>query len=148
MFMNMPRQSWWLNSIKAKCNKGVFMIWTREGLFTFKYEAKRFLLGFHNEQKRKTSDRQLIVSRGTDSSITQVLDLTTIPYAVIVSYSHLNYPWLNFDVIILLFLIIKSGFMFMWSAQPSILTVVTVMLDDYLQPNPGVKDLPWVGIEP
>jgi len=32
----------------------------------------------------------------------------------------------------------------MWSAQPSILTVV----DDYFKTNPGVKDLPWLGIEP
>jgi len=36
----------------------------------------------------------------------------------------------------------------MWSAQPSILTMVTIMLDDYLKTNPGVKDLPWPGIEP
>jgi len=36
----------------------------------------------------------------------------------------------------------------MWSAQPSILTKVTIMLDDYLIVNPGVKDLPWLGIEP
>jgi len=36
----------------------------------------------------------------------------------------------------------------MWSAQPSILTVVTIMLDDYLKTNPGVKDLPQLGIEP
>jgi len=36
----------------------------------------------------------------------------------------------------------------MWSAQPSILTVVTIMLDDYLKTNPGVKDLPRPVIEP
>jgi len=33
-------------------------------------------------------------------------------------------------------------------AQPSILTVVTIILDDYLKTNPGVKDLPQLGIEP
>jgi len=26
--------------------------------------------------------------------------------------------------------------------------VVTIILDDYLKTNPGVKDLPWPGIEP
>jgi len=36
----------------------------------------------------------------------------------------------------------------MWSAQPSILTEVTIMLDDYLKTNSGVKDLPRPGIEP
>jgi len=41
-------------------------------------------------------DWQLIVGWGTDSSITEVLDFTTIPYTNIVSCSHLNYPWLNF----------------------------------------------------
>jgi len=63
-------------------------------------------------------DWQLIVGWGTDSSNAEVLDFTTIPYTIIVSCSHLNYPWLNFgnsDVIILCFLIIKSGFLFMWS---------------------------------
>jgi len=51
-------------------------------------------------------DWQLIVGWGTDSSNTEVLDFTTIPYTIIVSCSHLNYPWLNFgnsDVIILCF---------------------------------------------
>jgi len=32
--------------------------------------------------------------------------------------------------------------------QPSILTEVTIMLDDYLKTNPGVKDLPQPGIVP
>jgi len=48
----------------------------------------------------------IIVGWGTDSSNTKVLDFTTIPYTIIVSCSHLNYPWLNFgnsDVIILCF---------------------------------------------
>jgi len=36
----------------------------------------------------------------------------------------------------------------MWSAQPSILIVVTIMLDDYCNTNPGVQDLPWLGIDP
>jgi len=35
----------------------------------------------------------------------EVLDFTTISYTIIVSYSHLNYPQLNF-----VFWIIKSGF--------------------------------------
>jgi len=34
----------------------------------------------------------------------------------------------------------------MWSAQQS--TEVTILLDDYFKTNPGVKDLPWLGIEP
>jgi len=34
------------------------------------------------------------------------------------------------------------------SAQPSILIVVTIILDKYLKTNPGVKDLPQLGIEP
>jgi len=51
-------------------------------------------------------DWQLIVGWGTDSSSTEVLDFTRIPYTIIVSYSHLNYPGLNFgngisDLIIL-----------------------------------------------
>jgi len=37
------------------------------------------------------------------------------------------------------FLIIKSG-------NPDF--VITIMLDDYLKTNPGVKDLPRPGIEP
>jgi len=41
-----------------------------------------------------------------------------------------------------------SVFLFIWSAQPSILTELTIMSDDYFQTNPGVKDLPWLGIEP
>jgi len=52
------------------------------------------------------TDWQFIVGWGTDSSNTEVLDFTTIPYTIIVSCSHLNYPWLNFgnsDVIILCF---------------------------------------------
>jgi len=36
----------------------------------------------------------------------------------------------------------------MWSTQWSILTVVTIMLDDYFKTNQGVKDLPRPGIEP
>jgi len=36
----------------------------------------------------------------------------------------------------------------MWSAQPSILTVVTIMLDDYFKTNPGVKNLPRPMIDP
>jgi len=36
----------------------------------------------------------------------------------------------------------------MWSAQPLILTVVAIILDDYFKTNPGIKDLPWLGIEP
>jgi len=36
----------------------------------------------------------------------------------------------------------------MWSAQPSILTIVTIIYDDYFKANPGVKDLPGPGIEP
>jgi len=35
--------------------------------------------------------------------------------------------WLNYFVI----LITKPGFLFLWSAQPSILTNVAIMLDDY-----------------
>jgi len=86
-------------------------------------------------------------------SITEVLDYTTIPYGVKVSYSHLNYPWLNFGNDIFwcnyfMFLIIKSGFLCVWSTQPSILTEVTIMLDDYFKTKPGVKDLPWPGIKP
>jgi len=46
------------------------------------------------------------------------------------------------------YLIIKSGILFTWSAQPSILTVATIILDDYLKTNPGVKDLPRPGIKP
>jgi len=42
---------------------------------------------------------------------------------------------------------IKSDFLFMWSAQPLILTEVTTMLDDCFKKNPGVKVLPWPGIE-
>jgi len=101
----------------------------------------------------KLIDKQLIVGWGTDSSNTEVLDFTTIPYIIIVSCSHMNYPWFNFgnDVFrcnYFMFLIIKSGFLFMWSAQPSILTVVIIMLDDYFKTNPGVNNLPWPGIEP
>jgi len=46
------------------------------------------------------------------------------------------------------FLTIKSGFLFMWSAQPPILTMATIMLDDYFKTNPGIKDLLWPLIEP
>jgi len=41
-------------------------------------------------------DWQLIVGWGTDSFNTEVIDFTTIPYTIIVSCCHLNYPWLNF----------------------------------------------------
>jgi len=63
------------------------------------------------------------------------------------------YPWLNFGNVIFfchyfVFLIIKSGFLFLWSAQPSILTVVNIRLDNYLKTNSGVKNLPGPGIEP
>jgi len=47
------------------------------------------------------------------------------------------------------FVIIESGFLFAWSAQPSIsATEVTIILDDYFKTNPGVKDLPRLGIKP
>jgi len=36
----------------------------------------------------------------------------------------------------------------MWSEQPSILTEVAIMLNDYYKTKPGVKDLPWPGMEP
>jgi len=36
----------------------------------------------------------------------------------------------------------------MWSAQPSILTEIIIMLDDHFNTNPYVKYLPWLGIEP
>jgi len=39
---------------------------------------------------------QLIVGWGTDSSNTKVSDFTTITCTVTASYSHLNYPLLNF----------------------------------------------------
>jgi len=40
-------------------------------------------------------------------------------------------------------LVIISGFfVHVIPAQPSILTVVTIILDDYLKTNPGVKDWP------
>jgi len=62
--------------------------------------------------------------------IPKYLDFTTLPYTIIVSYSHLNYPvMIVSDVIILYYSIIKSGFLFMLSAQPSILNEVNVMLD-------------------
>jgi len=48
------------------------------------------------------------------------------------------------DVIILYFLLIKSGFLFMWP----VLTEVTIMLDNCFKANPGDEDLPWPGIEP
>jgi len=51
--------------------------------------------------------------------------------------------WCNYFV----FSIIKSDFLCVWSAQPSILTVVTIILDDYLKTNPWVKDYPWPGIK-
>jgi len=41
-------------------------------------------------------DCQFMVAWGTDSLNTEVLEVTTIPYNVFVSNSHLNYPWLNF----------------------------------------------------
>jgi len=48
-----------------------------------------------------------------------------------------------------LFLIIKSDFfVHVRSAQPSILTEVTIMLDDYFKTNPGFKYLPRLEIEP
>jgi len=77
-----------------------------------------------------------------------ILYFTTIPYTV----SHLNYPWLNFGKGIFrcnyfVCLIIKSCFLFTWSAQPSILTKVTIMWDDYFKTNPRVIDLPCPGIE-
>jgi len=61
-----------------------------------------------------------MVSWRTDSTNTEVLEFTTIPYTVIVSYNHLNYTWLNFgivfsDVIILCFSIIKSELLFTWN---------------------------------
>jgi len=46
------------------------------------------------------------------------------------------------------FLIIKSSFLFMWFAQPSILTKVTIVLDEYFKANLGVKDLPQLEVEP
>jgi len=48
------------------------------------------------------------------------------------------------------FLIIKSGFRCScdWSAQPSNLTMVTIISNDFLKTNPGVKDLPQPGMEP
>jgi len=61
----------------------------------------------------KIIDWQLKVGWGTNSSNTEVLDFTTIPYTVFVSYSHLNYPWLNFGNGIywyFVFLITKSRF--------------------------------------
>jgi len=37
-----------------------------------------------------------IVGWRTDSFNTEVLDFTIIPYTIIMSCSHINYPWLNF----------------------------------------------------
>jgi len=92
-------------------------------------------------------DWQFIVSWGTDSSYTEVLDFTTVPDTLLLClYSHMNYPWLNFWEWYFLicnyfvFLIILSGSLFIRSAQPPILTEVTIMLDDYFKANPGVKD--------
>jgi len=78
-------------------------------------------------------DPQLMVDWETDSSNTEVLDFTAIPYTIIASYSHLNYPWLNFGNGILfwcnyfVFLTIKLGFLFKRSSIP---TVVTIMSDE------------------
>jgi len=67
-----------------------------------------------------------------------IIDFKTITHTVIVSYSHWNYPWLNFGNIYgifwsnyFVFLMLKSWFLFMRSAQPSFLTEVTIMLGDY-----------------
>jgi len=93
-----------------------------------------------------------MVGWGTDSSNTEVLVFTKILYTVIVSYSTLDYPCLNFGNGIFwcnyfVFLIIKSAFLFMWSARPSILNEVSITLDDYfLRQILGSKicpDLPW-----
>jgi len=54
--------------------------------------------------------------------------------------------WCNYFV----FLMIKLGFLFMWSAFCTTIDpdcCSTIMLDDYFKTNPGVKDLPWPGIE-
>jgi len=46
----------------------------------------------------------------------------------------------------------KSGFLFMWSAQPSILTEVTITLDDCFKTNPGGQRIalsePWATMTP
>jgi len=44
----------------------------------------------------RTIDWQLTVGWGTDSSNSEVLDFTGIPYTIIVFNSHLNYPRLIF----------------------------------------------------
>jgi len=54
---------------------------------------------FYSFQKMQSSsfdNWKLIVGWGTDSSNTEVLDFTTIPYTIILSYSHLNNSWLTF----------------------------------------------------
>jgi len=100
------------------------------------------------------TDCQLLVSWETDSCNTEVLDLTTIPYTGYVSLQSSELSLFKFwertfsDVLILCLSVIQSGFLFMWSAQSSILTAVTIILDYYFEANPGVKNLPWPGIEP
>jgi len=97
-------------------------------------------------------DPQFIVGWGIDSPSNEVLDFATTlhcycvwqsPELSLVKFWEWYFLMRNYFV----FLIIKSGFLLMWSAQPSGLTVVTIMLDDYFKTNPGVKDLPWPGIE-
>jgi len=53
------------------------------------------------------------------------------------------WEWYFFRCNYFVVLVIISGFfVHVIPAQPSILTVVTIILDDYLKTNPGVKDWP------
>lgn len=68
-------------------------------LFLFHSYRKAILLNFDFKSIQKyfwLIDWQIFVSWRTDSFSTKVLDFKVIPYTVKVSFSHLNYPWLNF----------------------------------------------------
>jgi len=89
-------------------------------------------------------DCQLKVGWGTDSSYTNVLDFTTIPFTVFVSNSHLIYPRLNFENDIFW----CNYFVFFKNSIRFFIQLLCTTFNDYFKTNPGVKDLPWPGIEP
>jgi len=90
---------------------------------------------------------QLIVGWGTDSSNAEVLDFTnnSLHYYCVLQSSELSqvkfWEWYFSDFVFLIIL-------FQRSAESSILTEVSIMLGDYFKTHPGVKGLPWLGIEP
>jgi len=103
----------------------------------------------NNQQPRNLYNSMM---KNHDSSNTGIRLYCNSPdcYCVLQSAEIFLVKFWEWDFLMWLFcvLIIKSGFLFIWSSQPSILTEVTIMLDDYFKTFAEVKYLIWLGIEP